>query len=94
MTLVETPRPCPDCGVEPGWTHERGCDVERCSVCGLQAIGCEHGDRHDPTLSFWTGYWPGDETIRLLGLADDHRIGGHNELATLIVQIRNKRAGE
>jgi len=64
--LVEEPRSCPDCAAAPGHTHDPGCDVERCSVCGLQAIGCaDHADEHDPSRTFWTGYWPGDETTRL-----------------------------
>ena len=82
MTLIEHPRPCPDCGVLPGWTHERGCDVERCSVCGLQAIGCGHDAEHDPAAAFWTGYWPGDETVRLLRFADQ------NELARYLAAAR------
>lgn len=65
MALVEAPRSCPDCGVEPGHTHEEGCDVERCSHCGQQRISCGHSE-HDPKQAFWTGYWPGDETCRLL----------------------------
>jgi len=81
-SVVEPPRSCPDCGVPPGTTHEEGCDVERCSVCGLQRIGCQH-EGHDPALAFWTGYWPGDETVRLLGLAD------HNELAVVIAERRS-----
>jgi len=75
--LIEGPRGCPDCGVRPGWAHESGCDVERCSVCGLQAIGCEHGATHDPRQTFWTGYWPGDETCRMLGI-------DHNDLAVFL----------
>jgi hypothetical protein len=33
---------CHDCGAAKGNLHHPGCDVERCPVCGLQAIGCDH----------------------------------------------------
>ena len=31
---------CHDCGAEEGALHELGCDMERCSFCGAQLIGC------------------------------------------------------
>jgi hypothetical protein len=34
-------RNCPACDAAPGERHESGCDVERCPVCGCQAIGCD-----------------------------------------------------
>jgi len=34
--------PCHDCGATKGQYHTFGCDVERCPICGRQAIGCEH----------------------------------------------------
>ncbi len=37
---------CPDCGAKPGEVHADGCDIELCSECGLQKIGCNHkGDK-------------------------------------------------
>jgi hypothetical protein len=34
-------RECHDCGAKPGELHQLGCDVERCPLCGDQAIGCD-----------------------------------------------------
>lgn len=63
---TEAPRICPDCGVKPGQPHKRNCDVERCSVCGSQRIGCECKG-HDKAFSRWTGYWPGHLESKALG---------------------------
>jgi len=32
---------CHDCLVQPGQLHHVGCDMERCPVCGDQAISCD-----------------------------------------------------
>lgn len=58
---------CPDCKVDAGYTHERGCEVERCSVCGSQYIGCKC-KRHDRKFARWTGFWPGELESRALNM--------------------------
>lgn len=49
---------CPDCGTEVDEVHRDGCDVERCSSCKAQRLGCDCSD-HDPAASAWSGEWPG-----------------------------------
>ena len=58
---------CPDCGTAPGQPHRKGCDVERCSVCGMQRISCECSD-HDRLFARWTGLWPGVAESMVLGV--------------------------
>jgi hypothetical protein len=33
---------CHDCGAKVGHYHHPGCDLERCPVCGQQALFCDH----------------------------------------------------
>lgn len=59
---------CPDCGAKPGRPHKDGCDVERCSVCGEQRLGCRCTD-HDKQFARWTGLWPGRAEADALGMS-------------------------
>jgi hypothetical protein len=43
---------CHDCAVKLGQLHEQGCDVERCALCGGQAISCDCVYEND---SDWDG---------------------------------------
>jgi hypothetical protein len=58
---------CGDCGTRPGQPHEDGCDVARCTVCGWQRIGCEHGTSDAGWGEVWSGVWPGYAECRELG---------------------------
>jgi hypothetical protein len=58
---------CPDCDAKPGELHHDGCDVERCSVCGGQRLGCLC-EGHDSQFSRWTGVWPGEAESNFLGM--------------------------
>ena len=75
-------RDCGDCGVSPGELHRRGCDVERCALCGMQATSCEcvpgdddvEWERYEQAVEHfggrlpWTGEYPGLADCRELGL--------------------------
>jgi hypothetical protein len=62
---------CPDCGVGFGERHREGCDVERCTACGLQRLHClrETGGcaDHDPDVAAWAGEWPGVAECQMRG---------------------------
>lgn len=60
-------RNCHDCGVKPGEPHLENCDVERCSICGGQKLGCGC-KKHDKLFARWTGFWPGDLESKALGI--------------------------
>jgi len=48
---------CPDCDAVIGEAHRERCDVERCSVCSGQRLGCDCAG-HNPNETKWTGRWP------------------------------------
>lgn len=71
-------RNCGACGAAPGQMHRPGCDVERCPLCGWQAIACwcdDGGAAADAKVASgelarlpWTGEYPGKAECRELGL--------------------------
>ena len=65
MTMTN-PVSCPDCGVRPGERHARGCDVERCPLCGRQRFSCSCDHRKGRRMP-WTGEWPGEAECREFG---------------------------
>lgn len=65
--MNDTLRNCHDCNAAPGQPHMPGCDVERCSVCGVQWIACGHKG-HDPLFARWTGLTPGRAEAAALGV--------------------------
>lgn len=65
---VEDLPDCPGCNVKPGQPHREGCDIERCSGCGLQRINYCHEDIHDPLFARWTGIWPTDAEAKAVGV--------------------------
>jgi hypothetical protein len=83
--MAEELTDCPDCAVKPGEEHVPGCDVERCSVCGRQAISCgaceeKHPGKFDAGFSRWTGLWPGDVEAKALGVdLNEFHTKGYNK---------------
>lgn len=63
----EIVRTCPDCGAAPGAVQSSNCDVERCSVCGAQRLGC-NCPGHDRRFARWTGFWPAAAESDALGI--------------------------
>ena len=49
---AQSGRLCHDCGARQGQYHALGCDVERCPICGGQALCCDHD---------WSRDWPDDQ---------------------------------
>jgi hypothetical protein len=58
---------CGDCGAKPGEIHSTGCDLEICSVCGGQYIGCFHKG-HDKSFARWTGIYDDIMISEYLGI--------------------------
>ena len=73
--LQSLTKSCYDCGVKPGEPHIPGCDVARCTECGMQELSCEH----EAPMEVWTGLWPGVKECyeqKLICWSNPERIGG------------------
>lgn len=70
---------CPDCAVKAGERHLADCDVERCSVCGLQYVSCRCTG-HDKAYGRWTGLYPGEAECYALGYITDGYMPDLNKL--------------
>ena len=58
---------CFSCKVVAGKPHKKKCDIERCSECGGQKLGCECTN-HDKQFARWTGFWPGELECKALNM--------------------------
>lgn len=71
---------CPDCGCMNGRPHRDDCDIERCSICGMQRVTCGGCDGHDPMESAWIGTFPlaGRKSYHVIQEDADTRIHERN----------------
>jgi len=83
---------CPDCQVAAGQPHADNCDVERCSVCGDQRLGC-NCEGHDKQFARWTGIWPGVAEAAHLGI-NSNELYESGLAAVLFIKPTPADAGE